>query len=401
MVKIVVLLVVVIGIVAIAQLAKVTRIAARISNRKEEEISLRDNKLNAFLMLAFMIVFFGSFVYMASTYGVHALGEAASDFGAGKMVNDAGEVVDGDVIGYDALFNLNLFIIVSVFFITNALLFIFAFKYYYKPGTRAFWYPHNNKLEIIWTVVPALVLFVIIVLGLMKWQNITGPASENAEVVEIYSYQFGWKARYGGQDNKLGASDYLLVGGANPLGVVSSENVATRLKAVEGRIGEIEADLADENKVFAVAEEDELVSDLDRYKTIKRRLDRMSVMVTDSLNAIAADDFITGELHLRKGQEYEFKFRSQDVIHSAFMPHFRAQYNTVPGMQTRIKFTPIMTTEEKRAEMGDDTFDFVLLCNKVCGASHSNMQMKIVVHDDASYKAWYNDQVSKLEKSKK
>ena len=108
--------------------------------------------------------------------------------------------------------------------------------------------------------------------------------------------------------------------------------------------------------------------------------------------------------------------RSQDVIHSAFMPHFRAQMNCVPGMITEFAFTPVITTDEMRQKPeiiekvkkinkireenskelianGEEpldpyVFDYLLLCNKICGASHYNMQMKIVVETPEEYQNW-------------
>ena len=33
-------------------------------------------------------------------------------------------------------------------------------------------------------------------------------------------------------------------------------------------------------------------------------------------------------------------------------------------------------------------FDYLLLCNKICGASHYNMQMNVIVESEADYNAW-------------
>ena len=38
------------------------------------------------------------------------------------------------------------------------------------------------------------------------------------------------------------------------------------------------------------------------------------------------------------------------------------------------------------------TFDYLLLCNKICGASHYNMQLKIIVESEADYKKWLKEQ---------
>ena len=136
----------------------------------------------------------------------------------------------------------------------------------------------------------------------------------------------------------------------------------------------------------------------------------------------AQDDIATAELHIPKGKKVVFKLRSQDVLHSAFMPHFRAQMNCVPGMVTQFAFKPILTTDEMRKSqniiekveninkirakksielvasgqtaLDPYTFDYLLLCNKICGASHYNMQMKIVVDTPEEYAAWLKDKAT-------
>ena len=86
------------------------------------------------------------------------------------------------------------------------------------------------------------------------------------------------------------------------------------------------------------------------------------------------------------------KFRSQDVIHSAYLPHFGVQMNCVPGMNTQFAFTPTKTTKQMRSELENDEFDYVLLCNKICGAAHYNMQIKVIVESQEEYDAWLNEQ---------
>ena len=152
--KLVILAVIVLGVIAVAQLMRVYELSSKLGNNEEGEISNRDNRFNANMMLIFMVVLFGGFIWLMLKYGWTGRGVAAS--------------VHGHEI--DWLLNLNFIIIVAVFFITNALLFLFAFKYVKKPGVKAFYFPHNNKLEMLWTVVPACVLAVIIILGLKSWK---------------------------------------------------------------------------------------------------------------------------------------------------------------------------------------------------------------------------------------
>ncbi|HEU4719107.1 MAG TPA: cytochrome c oxidase subunit II [Bacteroidia bacterium] len=253
---------------------------------------------------------------------------------------------------YDWLMNFNMVVIGIVFIITNGLLFFMAFKYYGRDGGKAEYYPHNNKLEMLWTGVPAVVLFVIIFLGIRLWNNIMAPAPKGSRVIELYAQQFKWTVRYSGTDNELGKANYRLIKeGSNDLGL-------------------------------------------------------------DSTDAAAYDDVIvTDTLFLPVNEEADFRMRSRDVLHSAFFPYFRAQMNCVPGMQTYFHFKPIKTTDEMRKEPSvinmmkgvNDVrrkaaekegkkfepvqFDYLLLCNKICGAGHYNMQLLIYV----GTKDQYND----------
>ena len=244
--------------------------------------------------------------------------------------------------------------------ITQVLLHYFSFKYRGKKDQKALYFADNNKLEAIWSIIPAVVLAGLILYGLYAWTNIMFiDDEEDTVVVELYAQQFKWSARYAGADNVLGKANVRFIEGVNTVGV----------------------DMSDPN---------------------------------------AQDDIVVSELHIPKGVKVHFKMRSQDVLHSAYMPHFRAQMNCVPGMVTEFAFEPIFTTAEyrempymiekvshinelrskKSAELvakggtalDPYTFDYLLICNKICGSSHYNMQMKIVVDTPEDYKKWLKEQ---------
>lgn len=377
--KFIVLIVIVLGIIAISQLARVYELAAKLKGKREEDISDSDNKLNANLMFLFMIAMFITVIYHYVVYGKGLLPEAASEYG----------------VEYDWLMNLNIWIITTVFFLTNFLLFFFASKYYKRKGSKAHFFPHDNKLELIWTVIPSVVLAVIIILGLKAWNGVTGPASEDAERVELYSKQFSWTARYSGEDNVLGDFNYKLVNDDinNPLGIVTRGTMENQVVYLKGKIAEEKAKLNSDSLVYADEIEYKMHKKVERLSRVVRRLEEELASYNDSTDVAAMDDkIVRGDLHLKVNQEYEFQFRAEDVIHSAFFPHFRAQMNTVPGMKTRFKFTPTITTKEMREKLQDEEFNYVLLCNKICGASHSNMYMLVQVDDEATYDAWLAEQ---------
>lgn len=243
-------------------------------------------------------------------------------------------------VAIDTLFKFNWIILGIAFFITHVLLIIFASKYYFKKEHKPLFFAHSTKLELIWTLIPAAVLSTIIVYGISKWNQIVAPVQDDVMVIELYAKQFDWTARYAGDDNQLGKASFRDIDGNNPLGI----------------------------------------------------------QYTDPNSS--DDILVRNEFHLPVGKEVIFKFHSRDVIHSAYMPHFRAQMNCVPGMTTQFHFKPIKTTEDMRVETGNDKFDYILLCNKICGASHFNMQMNIIVEDETSFRQWLGSKKTVAEELK-
>ena len=341
MTSLLILLVIVLIGIAVWQLTKIfdlTQLGA--SNENSEIANNADNKINGYLMFAFI-----GFIYVFTIYGFLNWGELV-------LATPASE----HGVAYDNLMDISFILIFTVQFITQFLLHFFAYKYKGKKGQKALYFADNNKLEAIWTIIPVIVLSGLIMYGLYTWNDIMYFDEEEEVIyVELYAKQFNWEARYSGEDNTLGKANVRLIEGVNTLGV----------------------DLED---------------------------------------PAANDDKVTNELHLPVGKKVVFKIRSQDVLHSAYMPHFRAQMNCVPGMVTQFVFVPTVTTAEMRLDekmaakvikinkirsdksaklvaegkeaLEPYTFDYLLLCNKICGASHYNMQMKIVVESPEDYKKW-------------
>lgn len=294
----------------------------------------KDNQYQGVLFAVVGVLFFDFVLYCFIDFSDVMLPEASS--------------VEGEK--YDLLYNITMIMILIVFFVTQLLLFYFAYRYRGIRDKKASFFHDSRKLEIIWTMVPTCVLSVLVIYGLFVWNDMMDASkAEDPLVVEVYAKQFSWEARYPGKDNELGLANVRNIKGINTMGV-------------------------------------------------------------DMTDKYALDDIPVRELHLPKGRKVVFKFRSQDVLHSAYMPHFRAQMNCVPGMVTQFGFTPKFTTKEMRkkpatkdkvanintlrAAKGEDPyeFDYVLLCNKICGSSHYNMQMKIVVEEEEEFNAWLGEQ---------
>jgi len=385
MTKLLIILVLVLALLAVAQLARVYELTSRLRGKREEDISPADTRMNATLMYVFLVVYFLFFAWLAWAYKDKMLPVAASEHG----------------VALDELLNFNWLILLIVFIITNVALFWFAGKYAYKEGRKAYYYAHNNKLELVWTVVPALFLAVIIIYGLRVWNDITTPPSPEALKVELYAKQFDWTARYPGADGMLGATDFRLINDGNPLGIVTKESVAVRLGELKAEIGTIDSTI--HHSVLSDAKVHELEARIAKLeRTSSRIVNLRTVMEQDiaekgeaSPYTHGADDVVTKDFHLPLRVEADILVRSRDVIHSAYLPHMRAQMNAVPGMTTRIKMTPTITTDSMRLVTKNEAFDFVLLCNKICGASHYNMQMPLVVESTGTYEAWYAEAMKK------
>jgi cytochrome c oxidase subunit 2 len=341
MTTLLILAVLVLVAIAIWQMTKIFELS-QIKTVDSQVANDRDNRYNGYLLMMFLIFIYAITIFSFWKYGKVLLPEAASAHGA----------------EYDDLMLVSMAIIFFVQTITQALLHYFGYKYRGEKGKKALYYADNDRLEFIWTIIPVIVLAGLILWGLYTWTNIMDINDEDDPlIVELYAQQFNWTARYAGEDNVLGGANVRMID-----------------------------------------------------------IDKANILGVDESDLNASDDIIVKELHLPVGRKVNFKMRSQDVLHSAYMPHFRAQMNCVPGMTTQFSFTPTITTADMRlkpdvvdkvkrtnairaekAAAGIENsdpweFDYILLCNKICGKSHYNMQMKIIVEEEEEYNKWLAEQ---------
>jgi len=236
---------------------------------------------------------------------------------------------------------------------------------------------------------------VIIILGLKSWNEQTDKSPDEAIRLELFSKQFDWTVRMAGDDNTLGYFDYKLTNENNPLALLTTKTIQDAIDSMENSstgIHALESKLNDPKLIFIPEDHDLMVKDLARKERMIRMLYQLKARHSSALDARAMDDLpfnANDTLYLCKGKDYEFTFRSKDVIHSAYMPHFRAQMNTVPGQTTRFKFQPTITTSEMRDKMHNPQFNYILMCNKICGSSHYKMKLMVVVLDKPAYHKWY------------
>lgn len=346
------------------------------------------NKSNAILMLVFLILGMTGAIWEFAVHGPLTLPEAASEHG--KFI--------------DKMFNITLYMTGGVFVITQIALFAFAYLYRHKEGRKAIFYAHNNKLEVYWTVIPAIALTILVLNGFSMWTKITSKAPEDAQQIEVFAYQFGWKVRYPGADNVLGKSNFNLISGTNNLGVA----IRSEYEKVRAEAKETLDELTKEHEFLSKNDdptEEEAIAIADNNKKLDRAQGHYSRLLALENNerifdGTGDDDFLPTEIHIPVDEPVLFHFRARDVIHSAYMPYFRVQMNCVPGMPTQFWFKPTKTTAQIRSEKNDQNFDYYLFCAKICGAAHFNMKMKVIVESKADYQKWLRAQNNKVANKK-
>lgn len=338
------ILILVILAVVVVQIGKISDLAAKI--RGEEEVAQQANDTTAVWLVGFMVLFLIGTIWSAVYYKDVMLG-----YGPHSAASAHGGEIDG-------LFNATLGVTFIVFFITHVLLFWYSYKYRSREGNKAQFIAHNNTIELVWTVIPAIVLTFLVVKGLVAWNNIMPDVSEEDQYLEIEAtgYQFGWDVRYPGNDGKLGTKDFRMINLAN---------------------NSLGMDWSDDKSI---------------------------------------DDIVLGgtdQIVLPVDTTVRVRITSKDVLHNFYLPHFRVKMDAIPGLPTYFIFKPIKTTEEYRQELRNypewnepydvedpeslprwKEFNYELACAELCGKGHYSMRrvVKIVTRDE--YETWLAEQKS-------
>ena len=305
------------GFVITFQIAKASEYVGILKGEKKN--NEQNNRINGFLMIVFLVLGLIGVYWCNELYKGKILGKAASDHGE-KI---------------DQMLYITITITGVVFFITQILLFWFSFKYQHSEKRKSFYFPHNNKLEVIWTVVPAIALTVLVGFGLMYWFQITGEAPKNAMEVEITGKQFNWIMRYPGKDNVFGNKYYKNISDA-------------------------------ENNSLGLLWDDPKTHD---------------------------DIVVSNTMYLIVNQPVKLIINSRDVIHDVGLVAFRMKMDAVPGTPTTMWFTPKYTTQEMKKMTNNPDFEYEISCDQMCGKGHFSMKGVIQVVTQEEFILWRAKQV--------
>src|SRR5450631_857554 len=306
------------GFVITFQIAKASEYVGILKGEKKN--NEQNNRINGFLMIVFLVL---------GLIGVYWCNELFRGKILGKSASDHGEKID-------QMLYITIAITGVVFFITQILLFWFSFRYQYSEKRESFYFPHNNKLEMIWTVVPAIALTVLVGFGLMYWFQITGEAPKNAVQVEVMGKQFNWIFRYPGKDGIFGNRYYKNISDA-------------------------------ENNSLGLLWDDPTSHD---------------------------DIVVSNTMYLVVNQPVKLIINSRDVIHDVGLAAFRMKMDAVPGTPTTIWFTPLYTTQEMKKMTGNPDFEYEISCDQMCGRGHFSMKGVIKIVSAEEFILWKAKQIS-------
>jgi cytochrome c oxidase subunit 2 len=306
------------GFLITFQIAKASEYVAVL--RGEEKARKQTNKVNAFMLLAFLVLGMIGVWYCNEELKGKILGDPASDHG----------------VLIDRMLYITIAITFFVFVITQVALFWFSYKYQESETRKPYYFPHNNKLEVIWTVIPAIALTVLVGFGIFYWFKITGNAPKDAMQVEIVGSQFKWEYRYPGKD------------GPDGKGVFGKKYYKNINDAKSNPLGQLWDDPANHDDIY-----------------------------------------VSGDaMHLVVNKPVKLIIGAKDVIHDVGLAHFRMKMDAVPGTPTTMWFTPTITTKDMIKRTGNPDFVYEISCDQMCGKGHWSMRGTIIVETQEEFDAW-------------
>lgn len=304
--------------IIIYQIGKASEHAAIL--RGEKKVNGQVNRAIALLLVA---------VFLFGMWGIWACHNYFKDMMLPVAACNTG-------VSYDKMFNVTTAVTGIVFFLTQATLFWFCYKYQASDKRSSFYFAHSNKLELIWTTIPAIAMAVLVAIGLKNWFTVTSDAPAEATVVEIVGKQFNWIIRYPGADNVLGTRTFRKINDAN------------------------------------------------------------NVLGLDWADPRTHDDIIAqnGEMHVVVNKPVKLIINSRDVIHDVGLPHFRMKMDAVPGITTTLWFTPTITSDSMKTITKNPDFVYEIACDQLCGKGHYAMRGTIIVETQEEYNKWLAKQQS-------
>ena len=150
-----------------------------------------------------------------------------------------------------------------------------------SAADRAVYSHGSNRLEVVWTVITAIIFISLGVMGQSVWASLRlHDAPPGSYSVEVVAQQFQWNFHYAGKDGKFGRTDPKFIDDSS-----------------------------------------------------------LNFVGLDNTDAAGTDDVVTSTLAIPVNRPVELRLRSKDVIHNFWVPQLRFKQDLVPGMEIKVHFT--------------------------------------------------------------
>ncbi len=276
----------------------------------------------------------------------------------------------------DGLFNTMMTVSTGIFLLVEGILIYSAFRYRQRAGDNADGLPvHGNvPLEILWTAIPAIIVFGISVYSFDVYNDIGG---------------FDPHAIH----NSPATPQAMKMPGAAIAATLSDTPPST-----EPNLNQEKSDEAMQDPATAAVRNADQIPQLRNAPGLgivapglgatpqnEGKIPHMMVNVTGLQYAwiftYPETGVTSGELHVPVGREVEMNMTANDVIHAFWVPEFRLKQDVIPGRQTEVRFTP--------SKIGE----YTLICAELCGPYHGAMRTQVVIETQESFDKWIAEQL--------
>jgi cytochrome c oxidase subunit 2 len=232
----------------------------------------------------------------------------------------------------DGLFNAMVTVSLGIFLLVEGVLIYSALRYYRRAGDQGDGpaIEGNIPLEILWTIIPT-----IIVIGISVYS------------FEVYNAIGGFDV-HGGHAMSMGDKSAGMKGAA--LAATLPDPPATE------------------------------INDQEPAKPSKLVINANGVQYA-WMFTYPDTDVSSGELHVPIGREVEINITAGDVIHAFWVPEFRLKQDAIPGRETKLRFTP------RKAG------DYSVICAELCGPYHGIMKTNVIVESQAEFDQWMEEEL--------
>ena len=238
--------------------------------------------------------------------------------------SDAGDV--------DELFNFMMTIATGLFLLVEGVLVYSLIKFRRKKGDTTDGPPieGNVPLEIVWTAIPTVIVFIL----------------------SVYSFEIY---------NRMGGLDPMTAGDPGPQ--MAHAHHGSALVALDPERQNLALGLG------ASPESDPNAQPLE----IKVNGIQYAWIFT------YPDGVVSGEIHVPVDRPVALNMTAGDVIHAFWLPEFRIKQDVIPGRETNLVFTP------------NKIGQYPVVCAELCGAYHGGMKTQLYVQTEEDYQQWIQE----------